>query len=129
MTDADVLIGTIGKYIDIGLPLIILLFIGWWAIKYAPGLVKAANNLGDSMKMNTSAVCELKNVFNVQGDQLKTVTDKIQGAVESLGRVEARQVKAEDYAKLYDLVLSMQKKMNELHIEMTIHVNKHKEEL
>lgn len=129
MTGADATLNTVSKYIDIGLPLLILAFIAWWVAKYSPNLVKAANNLGESMKANTSATCALKDVFDVQGDQLMNVTVKLQGAVDTLARCEAKQVKMEDFNKLFILVSTMQNKLNELHTEMTAHAKKHEEDL
>lgn len=128
MTGTDALITTIGKFVDLGIPIAILVFLGWLAIKYTPSLIKAANNLGDSMQANTAATCELKNVFTLQGDQLKSVTEKLQGAVDSLARCEARQVKMEDFNKLFILVSTMQNKLNELHVEMVDHTKRHEEE-
>ena len=121
METADTLLTTIKGLLDLGIPVAILIVIAWLALKYTPGLIKAANNLGDSMKSNTTATNDLRSVFNVQGDQLRTVTEKLQGAVDSLARCEARQVTMPDFVKLFDLVSSMQVRLNELQTEMNNH--------
>lgn len=121
METADTLLTTIKGLLDLGIPVAILIVIAWLALKYTPGLIKAANNLGDSMKSNTTATNDLRSVFNVQGDQLRTVTEKLQGAVDSLARCEAKQVTMPDFVKLFDLVSSMQVRLNELQTEMNAH--------
>ena len=71
MTGTDALITTIGKFVDLGIPIAILVFLGWLAIKYTPSLIKAANNLGDSMQANTAATCELKKCIYAAGRSVK----------------------------------------------------------
>ena len=45
METADTLLTTIKGLLDLGIPVAILIVIAWLALKYTPGLIKAANNI------------------------------------------------------------------------------------
>ncbi len=127
MESADNIFSSIEKLLNLGVPVAMLIVIVWLTIKYSPGVIAAVKGLSDNLLKNTNAVDDLGKVYEGQGNKLNVVTEKIQGAVESLGRVESKQVKMEDFNRLYELTYSLHQKLNSLYEEMEKHAQDHKD--
>lgn len=108
----------IEKLLNLGVPVAMLIVIVWLAIKYAPGAIKAIQSLGENIKLNTLSQAELKLSYDKQVDRLSVVTAQLEDTLQTLGKVEAKQVTITEFNKLIDLVYGMQVKINELHASM-----------
>lgn len=108
----------IEKLLNLGVPVAILVVIVWLAIKYAPGAIKAIQGLGENIKLNTLSQAELKLSYDKQVDRLSVVTAQLEDTLQTLGKVEAKQVTLTEFNKLIDLVYGMQLKINDLHANM-----------
>jgi len=108
----------IEKLLNLGVPVAILIVIVWLAIKYAPGAIKAIQVLGENIKLNTLSQAELKLSYDKQVDRLSVVTAQLEDTLQTLGKVEAKQVTITEFNKLIDLVYGMQLKINDLHANM-----------
>lgn len=108
----------IEKLLNLGVPVAILVVIVWLAIKYAPGAIKAIQSLGENIKLNTLSQAELKLSYDKQVDRLSVVTAQLEDTLQTLGKVEAKQVTLTEFNKLIDLVYGMQLKINDLHANM-----------
>lgn len=118
MENADAILGTISDLLNLGIPVAMLIVIVWLAIKYTPGLIKAIQTLGENIKLNTLSQAELKSSYDNQIDRLSVVTAQLEHTLETLGKVEAKQVTLTEFNKLIDLVYGMQVKINEIHENM-----------
>ena len=108
----------IEKLLNLGVPVAILVVIVWLTIKYAPGAIKAIQSLGENIKLNTMSQAELKLSYDKQVDRLAVVTAQLEDTLQTLGKVEAKQVTLTEFNKLIDLVYGMQLKINDLHANM-----------
>lgn len=105
----------IERLLNLGVPVAILVVIVWLAIKYAPGAIKAVQSLAENIKLNTMSQAELKTSYDKQVDRLAVVTEQLKSVADGLDIVEARQVTADDFGKLVNLVYDIQIKINDLH--------------
>lgn len=118
MENADAILGTISDLLNLGIPVAMLIVVVWLVIKYTPGLIKTIQTLGENIKLNTLSQAELKSSYDNQIDRLSVVTSQLEHTLETLGKVEAKQVTLTEFNKLIDLVYGMQVKINDLHTNM-----------
>ena len=118
MPETTDIFGSIERLLNLGVPVAILIVIIYLAIKYAPGAIKAVQMLAENIKLNTMSQAELKVSYDKQVDRLSGVTEQLKDVVEVLEKVEARQVRVEEFNKIVNLVYDMQVKLNDLHKRM-----------
>lgn len=116
--DGTDIFSMIEKLLNLGVPVAILVVIVSLTIKYAPGAIKALQSLGENIRLNTLSQAELKLSYDKQVDRLSVVTAQLEDTLQTLAKVEAKQVTLTEFNKLIDLVYGMQVKINELHANM-----------
>lgn len=118
MEQADGILSIIGELLDLGVPVAMLIMIGWLAVKYMPGLISGFKGLADSIAKNTAATTNLQGVFDRQVDKMAVVTVQLEELMENLDKVEAQQVKRPEFDNLLQLVYQMHQKINAIHDQM-----------
>lgn len=118
MEQADGILSIIGELLDLGVPVAMLIMIGWLAVKYMPGLISGFKGLADSIAKNTAATTNLQGAFDRQVDKMAVVTVQLEELMENLDKVEAQQVKRPEFDNLLQLVYQMHQKINAIHDQM-----------
>lgn len=118
MEQADGILSIIGELLDLGVPVAMLIMIGWLAVKYMPGLISGFKGLADSIAKNTAATTSLQGAFDRQVDKMAVVTVQLEELMENLDKVEAQQVKRPEFDNLLQLVYQMHQKINAIHDQM-----------
>lgn len=118
MEQADGILSIIGELLDLGVPVAMLIMIGWLAVKYMPGLISGFKGLADSITKNTAATTNLQGAFDRQVDKMAVVTVQLEELMENLDKVEAQQVKRPEFDNLLQLVYQMHQKINAIHDQM-----------
>ena len=118
MEQAESVITIIGKLLDLGVPVAMLVIIVWLAVKYMPGLINGFKGLSDSISKNTTATANLQGAFDRQVDKMAVVTAQLEELMENLDKVEAQQIKRTEFDNLLQMVYQMHQKINILHDQM-----------
>jgi Tfp pilus assembly protein PilO len=118
MEQANGILSIIGELLDQGVPVAMLIMIGWLAVKYMPGLISGFKGLADSIAKNTAATTNLQGAFDRQVDKMAVVTVQLEELMENLDKVEAQQVKRPEFDNLLQLVYQMHQKVNAIHEQM-----------